>query len=437
MLPPRVTDVTEVSISNNPMVRRFSKKTSRRRRLPRRRIFGSKKIARALRRVGRPRRLVKRVKKTRKLRRLKRKGKKGKKSKVLALATKTDMGDPVGGRTAGGQFPSPVGSTLSAYSAPIHFENLRVGVPGAYVFNFRRLMNINYQSFMDLYEKVKIQYGTMTMKRIDSGSNTYLATSDGAVLSPVNLGDKSSQVTIYFIRLLPSESTIMYQSVDAFMACPRLKRRNLPVGKTLSWRFRPSPPRHYTATTFLVRTPNVPGVSETDSTYTLHNPTKAAPLGWIDCSLLDERTANFQPAGGSAFTGIPPFMPLSARPILFMVRTSQFTLARTIGEMSPDMPAHSWAGVTMTPMQTPMITRSESVKFLVKGLKTTDSQLVGQCVPIQPYPCGPNATEEIVVAPYVTAGQVSLNATFATGDNVIMDAQVQLTSQTPETIYYP
>lgn len=311
-------------------------------------------------------------------------------------------------------------------------QYLQFGVIGTYAFNFTRSIVQNFRSYLDQYKQVKLGPGSLRIRRIDNGSNTLLLTqTDTKQITAVQAGPLGNPVYMYYLRLRPEESSIMYANRQLFMDHPRLKKRLLKAGKTLTFRFQP--PRLVSDSTYTVlsRDGRQQATREVDNILTLHKPGKSVRLGWFDATLVDQRTSLYQgpieePPGIQTGLGGSGVLDIMSSQMLYLFETTAFAPASlaTMGVPADDQTNP----IVVTPMSVPRIWRTESCSLQARGMNLIQPQTLHQSLALVKYPIsvgGPAPyllTSEVIRSPYVTGGFIAQGASFATGDNFILNA---------------
>jgi len=380
-----------------------SVKSRRRGRYTLRRRKGRRAFRPRVRRVGRRvggKRRVRRVSSRRRLLKARRGLRRGRRSSskgtVMHLTAKTAMVPPFSyGLTPADLGTCPDAATLNGSNMAVKAEQVQSGVLCQYSFDFTRMVNMpsfgvgGSHAFPGAFKFCRLGRGSMVIRRIDSGANNgYVADTSvvGSPAVPMVVGTRSTLLRLHYLRLSSLENSTGDWSIATLMADPRCKHRSLRPGRRIRFGFTATAcgSRSYTA---LTRAAN----PEVDCQRTIEFPGRQTRLGWIPTGSLALLNPSLSNSATAVSGGISP--------------TTLRILSNTL------LMLFEWDGVgpfaggylsthtmSYTPATVPLIFRSETLRYSLKGLRTMEMPYAGQIIPVIPFGSvtGVPQTEKIV-----------------------------------------
>lgn len=266
------------------------------------------------------------------------------------------------------------------------FETPNSFVLGSYVFDFTRMVSLANQSaqgnFPQLFERVRVGRGRMTMKRIDNGANEMLAidytgvAASGAcrAVYPIPPQGKAIPLLIHYFRLRPDESTTSDWTENnnlAFMTDSRRKTRTLWPGRKITFSFVPLFHGEKYAEVIARQGTASSGDQVVNRRLTL--PTKWRKQMSFPSAVFLQLDPTFTYSTDAEQGGIgPSYYRVMSSTLLFMFEVRQFN-AITTGQLT--VPTNASGSTTVTaamltrPAQVPYLWRSESCSVTYSRLR--------------------------------------------------------------------
>lgn len=306
------------------------------------------------------------------------------------------------------QCPTPASVAAGATDGriPLTFvcEAVSSGAVGYYNFNFTRLFYGPMASISQYFQFAKIHGGGMSIRRIDSGANSGVMTSEAGGFVPFSYGTAATRLRVYYRFCNGIETSQADFNTNRMLADSRTKCRWLMPGRKLTFRFAPRASTMRSVIN-LFRTYNPAAANgEQDRTTKMDFPSRGRKLGWIPVGALqtlDSGTSQF--SGGTA--GIRPgindnFDIIAPTLMILFDWDGQGPFTRTYAGQS----------LTYSPFNPPQIARKEWCRFSIRGLRLQNTLQPGiindvgsTTFPLQPASAGLNLSEPLRSFPLMTS----------------------------------